>query len=170
MSEIPEAALAEDMGLPRELLREMRGRLEKGVHWHKRRVGIVYTDEGMSVIRAELSQDVPFPIETGEVSGESENATPALIWVRLTRFFPINQRVMEGVRISEPGGPANSEKKFRVRVRDARIFGRGMELPCLPTRQETILRYAGPMPQGRGRLSPKAIEQYLKRMGVPSGS
>lgn len=167
MSEVPELVFAEEHGVPREVLREIRQEMEKGVHWERRQEGIVLTGAGIAFVKAKLAPETPPPADTGVDTPRAKNATPAVTWVRLRRFFPVNALIMEGDVISAPKmPPAKDAAVVRIRTANARMFARGMELPCLVSRRPGLVRYAGPMPRTRGKLHMRQLEQYLTRLGV----
>ncbi len=87
MCEVTEAELADDIGCTRDILRGLRTDVEEGIDWHRRPEGITLTESGVSALMKKFKASA---LQEGVGSGEGAKATPALIWVSLQVFWPVN--------------------------------------------------------------------------------
>lgn len=147
---IAEAYLAEQMGLSRDRLRELRREAPERIDFPREGNRISWNAEGVEWLRKKLAAD----------GAKAENARIRPVFVRISRIFERKHQWMLGVE-------KISGRAVRVHVRNNALFVPGMELPCLPAPEwPGILRYYGPAPRHRGKLHPKTIERYLEKLGV----
>ena len=154
---IAEEHLAEQLGLPRTRLRELRKEAPEGVEFPKLSNRIHWSGSAVAWLEKKLAAGGAEAKNGHPDANGAEIANPALIWVTLDTVYPRRKTWMKG-REKKSGAA------WRIHTRNNVFFTAGMVIPCLPSEWPGILRYYGPMPRARGRLHPKLIERYVQRI------
>lgn len=111
MSGQRETDVAVALGLPVKRLRALRAQHLNEGEWRKEGAAVVYTPAAVACVRALLG--------LAAAPTDKETPPPAALTAVVTRTYS-NPKIV-GIRVGD--------KEGRLRVRDARMFRRGMECP-----------------------------------------
>lgn len=149
---ILEAHVRAQVGLGKDELRPIRnGRLKEGEHWSTVGRNIAYSPEGLAELQRVLKIS-PAEKDAGPAHGSNaqrgEPVKPEVITLRVFRTGLKNARVIEAYYPThDPADPGN---RVTVRVRHAKNFTRGMEIPVIKLR-DGLYELARACPRTKGK-------------------